>query len=117
MRGADSLFVHRVIAEYSCEAVRYAPAAEIRHLEITSVRDWLRKRILYGKSFEHNYHRRKATYRVMTRAESYAILSETVRRKGYNSLLQIACMIALLWTGRLCYLFGRFLARGEPYQV
>ncbi|MGH7827248.1 MAG: glycosyltransferase, partial [Candidatus Binatia bacterium] len=35
MRGADSVFVHRVIASYSCDAARYVPTARIRHLEIT----------------------------------------------------------------------------------
>jgi glycosyltransferase involved in cell wall biosynthesis len=109
-RGADSLFVHRVIAEYSCDAVSYAPNARIRHLEITSVWKWLRKWYVYGRSFQQNYHRRKRAYRPMTCAESSVILKGTIQQKEY-SLPQTLCLITLLWVGRACYLLGRLSTR------
>jgi glycosyltransferase involved in cell wall biosynthesis len=112
-RGADSLFVHRVIAEYSRDAIRYAPAAKIRHLEMTSVRQWLQKRFIYGRSFQRNYQRRKGAYRLITPAESSVILRETVRRKNY-SLPRTLCLIALLWMGTVFYMLGRLAGRHKP---
>jgi glycosyltransferase involved in cell wall biosynthesis len=109
-RGADSLFVHRVIAEFSCGSARYAPAAEICHLEITTVRQWLRKRFIYGRSFQQNYERRKSSFRILSPAESSAILKATARRKRYSPP-RIFCMLALLWAGRLSYLLGRLAGR------
>ncbi|MGH7825348.1 MAG: hypothetical protein ACREQ7_09260, partial [Candidatus Binatia bacterium] len=110
MRGADSVFVHRVIASYSCDAARYVPTARIRHLEITSVQKWLQKRFIYGRSFQQNYERRKGAYRTITPAESSVILRETIRRKSY-SLAQTLCLITLLWMGTIFYLLGRLAAR------
>jgi cellulose synthase/poly-beta-1,6-N-acetylglucosamine synthase-like glycosyltransferase len=43
-RGADTLFVLQVIAQYSCDVICYAPNARILHLEITNVRKWFQKR-------------------------------------------------------------------------
>jgi glycosyltransferase involved in cell wall biosynthesis len=110
MRGADSLFVHGVIAAYSCEAARYTAAARVCHLEITRVHEWLRKRFIYGRSFQRNYQRRKENYRLITPAESAMILRQTIRRKSY-ALPRALWLVTLLGTGTVYYAVGRLAGR------
>ena len=106
VRGADSIFVNRVIEDYSPEVIRYVPDAAIRHSEITSVRDYLRKRIIYGRSLQQNYSLRKRTHRKLTIAERSAIISRTIQRKKC-SLLQSLYLIILVFTGMICFNYGR----------
>jgi glycosyltransferase involved in cell wall biosynthesis len=113
MRGADSVFVHRVIADYSCEAARYVPAARIRHLEITSVKKWLQKRFIYGRSFQQNYQRRKGAYRLISPAESSFILRETIRQKSYSPARALF-LVTLLWIGTVSYMLGRLAGKRKP---
>jgi len=47
-RGADSQLLRRAVAEYGSDIVRYVPEAVVTHLEIASVRDYLRKKRTYG---------------------------------------------------------------------
>jgi glycosyltransferase involved in cell wall biosynthesis len=115
-RGADSLFVHGVLAEYSPNAVCFVPGAQIRHLEITSVRQWLRKRFVYGSSFQRNYESRKSCFRLLSKAESLAILRNTIRREGL-SLPRASLLIALLWAGGVFYKLGRIWSRARPDGV
>ena len=83
LRGADSLFVDRVVTSYSHEAVRYAPNASIRHLEITSVWHWLRKRAIYGRSHQLILGRRES-YHGMTAEQAKQIFQRTIERGGYS---------------------------------
>ena len=55
-RGADTIFVRRVVADLSCDAVRYAPAALVEHLEVDRIRTYYRKLFLYGESRESYRH-------------------------------------------------------------
>ena len=115
-RGADSLFVHCVLAEYSPEAVRFAPSACIRHLEIASIWQWLRKRFIYGRSFQRNYESRRSCFRLLSKAESAAILQNTIERESFSAPRAL-WLVALLWTGRILYLLGRIWAHAERGRV
>jgi glycosyltransferase involved in cell wall biosynthesis len=48
-RGADSLFLRRAVERYGAPVLKYAPEVVVRHLEIAGVRDYLRKKRVYGK--------------------------------------------------------------------
>jgi glycosyltransferase involved in cell wall biosynthesis len=48
-RGADTLFLRRVAELYGGSALQYNPDAMVRHLEIARVRDYLRKKTIYGQ--------------------------------------------------------------------
>jgi glycosyltransferase involved in cell wall biosynthesis len=106
MRGADSLFVNRVIADYSCGIIRYVPQARIRHLEITSTWSYLRKRIIHGRSLQQNYSRRKSTHRPLGIAERFMIITRTVERKKYSRLQRLH-LILLVLLGMGCFSAGR----------
>jgi glycosyltransferase involved in cell wall biosynthesis len=106
-RGADTLFVLRVMEEYaSTDVVRYVGEARVRHLEITTVPRWLRKRFIYGQSFERHYPVRKRTHRDLTPAERSLILRRTVEANGY-SRVDVLRLIALLYLGRYAFSAGR----------
>jgi len=106
-RGADTLFVLRVIDEYaSTDVVRYVGDAKIRHLEVDSVARWLHKRFIYGQSFERHYPVRKRTHRNLTPDERADILRRTIDTNGY-SRVEVLCLVALLALGRYAFIAGR----------
>jgi glycosyltransferase involved in cell wall biosynthesis len=106
-RGADTLFVLRVMQEYaSTDVVGYAGDAKVRHLEIDSAAGWARKRFIYGQSFERHYAVRQRTHRDLTPEERSGILRRTITENGY-SRLQVSRLLALLTLGRYAFLAGR----------
>ena len=48
-RGADTVFLRAVASKYGESAVAYAPEMLVRHLEIASIGDYLRKKAIYGR--------------------------------------------------------------------
>jgi glycosyltransferase involved in cell wall biosynthesis len=110
-RGADSLFVDRVVAAYSHDAVRYAPDASIRHLEITSVWQWLRKRAIYGRSYQLMLGHRES-YRGMTLEQGKQIFERTIERGGY-SWAEIKLLILLGRMAGICFKCGQSAGRWQ----
>lgn len=115
MRGADSIFVNHAIEEYSSEIIRYVPDAAIRHLEITGVQDYLRKRFIYGRSFQQNYSQRKRTHRNMTVFERFDIIRKTVKRNRYSKL-QFLYLIVLVSIGMINFRLGRLSVQIESIR-
>jgi glycosyltransferase involved in cell wall biosynthesis len=48
-RGADTLFLRDAVARHGRSIVHYAPDVVVRHLEISRVADYLRKKSIYGR--------------------------------------------------------------------
>lgn len=48
-RGGDTLLLREVARRWGAASIRYAPGARVRHLEIATARDYLRKKRVYGK--------------------------------------------------------------------
>jgi glycosyltransferase involved in cell wall biosynthesis len=109
-RGADSLFVIGVMEEGSSQPVRYVEHARIRHNEITCIQQWLRKKFIYGQSFQRNYAMRQGRHRALTRQEIQRILGATVRRNEY-SVPQAIGLAGLVGMGMLAFQFGRLSVR------
>ncbi len=110
-RGADSLFVDHVVTNYSHDAVRYAPDASIRHLEITSVWQWLRKRAIYGRSYELIRERRES-YRGLTVKQGRQIFQRTIERGGH-SWAEIRLLTFLLRTAGVSFRCGQIAGRWQ----
>jgi glycosyltransferase involved in cell wall biosynthesis len=106
MRGADSIFVHRVLAAYGAGSVRHAPAAEVRHLEIESAWDWYGKMNLYGRSFRK--HRARSQRRPLTLRERFEVMARTVARNRYSRFDAVA-LFAMLAVGLVPFQLGRLL--------
>jgi glycosyltransferase involved in cell wall biosynthesis len=70
-RGADTLFVRRVVDVLSCAAVAYCPAMAVQHAELVSAASYYRKARIYGRSHEGFRH------------------LETVRPLGLKQRLQV----------------------------
>ena len=103
-RGADTIFVQRVARKFSGDAVRYAPGLLIRHLEITSARDWYLKMYIYGKS-SRNYSK-LVDCKPLGFDDRMEIYKRVVERRGY-SLLKGAAMLLLLVVGQAFFTLGR----------
>ena len=103
-RGADTVFVHRVIAEYSCDAVRYSPDIGLRHLEVTSVWKWFQKMHIYGRSFRG--YSELVLSRPLSYREKLQVFKATIRRGGYSAAKSLLSML-LLSVGVLYYELGR----------
>lgn len=116
LRGADSIFVNKVIEDYSGKVIRYVPEARIRHLEITSVWNYLRKKIIYGRNLQRNYSIRKRTHRPLDFSDRSLILRRTIQRKRY-SLLQSLCLILLVSIGMLSFSFGRLSIKFRDVMI
>jgi glycosyltransferase involved in cell wall biosynthesis len=104
-RGADSIFVDRVVRRFSHQVLRYSREASVRHLELTTVRKWLWKKALYGRSLQ-KHRQERPSHRNLTAAETFAIFRNTVRQEGY-SVVQAALLFALISIGNLSFKYGR----------
>jgi glycosyltransferase involved in cell wall biosynthesis len=107
-RGADVIFVSRVVKTLGCAAVRFRPELQVRHLEIDRWFDWHRKMFLYGRSYQ--------TYREMshTRPLGYAsrleILRRTARRHRYGLLRSSLALVSGV-AATVAYAVGRRAAK------
>ncbi len=113
-RGGDVVFVHRVLDLYESRAVRYTPKTQVRHLEISSIRDYYRKCNIYGKSLKE--YEKLTPVRPLNCTERLQIL-RAVKRKRECSLAKVTLLFFVLLLGALCYELGRrysgFLTRSH----
>jgi glycosyltransferase involved in cell wall biosynthesis len=104
MRGGDVVFMHDVIAAYSCDAIRYRDEIQVRHLEIEHPRDWLRKLRIYGASGRR--YGRMVNARPLTYRERLRIFRAMATKRRY-SVADLALLAALLTAGAAAFEAGR----------
>ena len=92
-RGADTIFVRRVVDADSCDRVVLVPSAEVRHLELASVVTYFRKMLIYGRS--RQLYRRVATTRPLSVDERLRVFRETVERHKYSVVARVQLMSVL----------------------
>jgi glycosyltransferase involved in cell wall biosynthesis len=107
-RGADTLFVRRVVDHLSCRAVRYAPDALVDHLELDAVLAYYRKLMLYGESRES--YRHISWTRPLTFSERLTVFQQT-RARYSLSARQAVRLLALLSLGVIAWRAGRARAQ------
>ena len=81
-RGADTIFVRRVVEGEGCEAVAYVPAMRIAHAEMDGVRAYYRKMFTYGRS--RQLYRHIVKTRPLSAGERLEAFRATVRDGGYS---------------------------------
>jgi glycosyltransferase involved in cell wall biosynthesis len=113
-RGADVIFVLRVVDEYSCSAVCYSPDVCVRHLEITSIWDYYQKRYIYGQSYK-KYHKIKSA-RPLSSAERLKVFKATWQKNKY-SLLKSSLLFFILAVGAVYYELGRKSFRQSDFDL
>lgn len=82
-RGADTIFVRRVVSAEGCAAVVYEPSMVIRHGELTSVMCYYRKMFIYGRS--RRQYQGIVKTRPLSAAERWRIYREANREEGHSA--------------------------------
>ena len=103
-RGADVIFVRRVVDGYSHDTVRYFRNINVRHLEISNQYVYFRKQYIYGKSYK-SYNKIKSA-RALTTAERLKVFKATCKTNHY-SLTKSCLLFFVLIIGAICYELGR----------
>lgn len=103
-RGADTIFVRRVVDGSGCDAVAFVPAMMVSHLEMDGVATYYRKVFTYGKSLQS--YRRAIPVRPLTVRDRIAVFRRTCRCKGYPPA-EWALLGALLALGLVAWAMGR----------
>ncbi len=94
-RGADVVFVGRILDTYGTESVRYLRKAQLRHLEINRVSDWLGKMSTYGRSYDG--YRAWSQTRPLGFTERCEVMRRTIARNRYSwaRALSLAVLLAV----------------------
>ncbi len=107
-RGADVVFLSRVLDAFGTGSVGYVREARLRHLEIRRVWHWWRKLRTYGRSGE--------TYRIWSRTQPLsfrqrlAVMRLTIERNQYSGM-RAASLGAILAVGLAAFESGRLRQR------
>jgi len=102
-RGADVIFVQRVLSRYGTEAVLYQPDAIVAHTEIRSAFVYFKKAFIYGRSARS--YRHIVSARPLRNTERMKIYREVVNSCKLSALEAIY-LLALLMLGVGCYGLG-----------
>lgn len=109
LRGADSVFVRRLVDRRGANAVRYRRAAVVTHLEILTLRQWYAKHAIYGRSNQRNS-RRAATCRPLSMGMRWRTYRAAVREHGLDGARAVL-LLAILVGGGLSHEAGRLVGR------
>lgn len=107
-RGADTIFVRRVVNALPCSVVRYSAAARVHHLELDRVRTYYRKMSIYGESRES--YRHLSWTRPLTLRERATVFRRTCAAHGLSTARSLH-LFALLAVGLAAWRWGRTRAQ------
>jgi len=107
-RGADVVFVRRVLEHYPNDSIRYFPDICVRHLEVSSPLIYFMKQYVYGKSYGH-YHQ-IVSVRALNTKERLRVFKSACRTNRIR-WLQSCILFALLVIGGAVYELGRMVRR------
>jgi hypothetical protein len=108
-RGADVIFVQRVLEHHGTASVSYQGAAVVGHTEINSIWAYFKKAFIYGRSLRK--YSNNVCARALRNAERLRIFRRVVRRyqlNGFDALY----LLGLLAVGVAIY-GGGWLAGGQ----
>ena len=104
-RGGDTIFVRRAVDALGTQLVRYCPAMEVCHLEITKLQDYYQKHAIYGQSNE--LLGRVLPFRPLLNRERWRVFRQTVRLNQLSTLKSLL-LLGLLLPGAFYYEWGRW---------
>jgi glycosyltransferase involved in cell wall biosynthesis len=103
-RGADVIFVRRVLESYSHDTIRFFRNINVRHLEVSSPNVYFRKQYVYGKSYK-NYHKILSS-RALSTLERLKVFKTSCKANHYSFTKSCFLFIVLI-IGAICYELGR----------
>ncbi len=103
-RGADTIFVRRVVDGSGCAAVRFIPEMKVSHLEIDGPGTYLKKTFIYGRSLQS--YSRTVLSNPLTFRDRGRVFLIAVRENGYGPL-HVSMLAALLLAGMCAWSLGR----------
>lgn len=109
-RGADTIFVQRVIEGQGTDAVRYFPAMQVLHLEVTTARGFLHKAYLYGKSWSK--YSQVVQARPVSNAERAKVWRRVVEEEDLTRLQRLRMSMVLL-SGAIAFKWGTMRGGGK----
>lgn len=92
-RGADTIFIRRVVGVEGCPVVVYEPSMVIRHGELTGVSIYYQKMFIYGRS--RRQYQEIVRTRPLSAGERWRIYTEAVREGGHSATEALALGAAL----------------------
>ena len=112
-RGADVIFVQRVLERYGTQAVQYQPDAVVSHMEVRSGPVYFRKAFIYGRSARG--YRRVVPARSLRNRERLQIFRRVVRECELP-IPEQAYLLLLLALGVAAYSLGWLAPPRGPAQ-
>ena len=108
LRGADTIFVRRVVGSMPCSVARYCPTALVDHLELRHAGTYFQKMTVYGESRES--YREVSWTRPLTLWERVVVFSRT-RTSHSLSITSTLLLCTLLVVGLIAWRAGRARAQ------
>jgi glycosyltransferase involved in cell wall biosynthesis len=103
MRGSDTLFVQNAVRKFTTGVLAYRESARVRHLEIRSLTDYLKKVAVYGRSSRQS----RIQLEVIDRDTQRRLVDETCRNAGYGPGVRLA-LLGILGLEGLSWRYGRW---------
>ena len=107
-RGADTIFVRRVVQTLPCSVVRYDASALVEHLEVANVRTYYRKMATYGESRES--YRQLSWTRPLAMRERVTVMRRVLREHKLSTARSFQ-LVMLLSVGLVAWRSGRARAQ------
>jgi len=107
MRGGDTVFLHKVLDRYSCEAVQHSPEICVLHLEIDRLFKYFLKNYTYGRSCRNL--EKIAPSMPLTTSERVTILRRVIRKNRF-SMKEHILLLFLLFSGSVLFELGQLKA-------
>jgi glycosyltransferase involved in cell wall biosynthesis len=103
LRGGDVELVQRYLSRYPNAKVTYLSGMKILHLEVRSLKAWLKKMYTYGQAIIKN--QEKSPHKPLTLKTNFEIYKYCIKQNGY-SFLQSIFFLFLLIIGYLAFWSG-----------
>lgn len=107
-RGADTIFVRRLVDACGCDTVRFVPAMRVSHLEVDGPVTYLKKAFAYGRSLQS--YRQVVPASPLTLGDRLRIFRATCRDHG-SGISATAALAGLLIAGFTAWTIGRLAGR------
>jgi glycosyltransferase involved in cell wall biosynthesis len=111
MRGSDVILVRRQIVDGGVHSVRYVAEMRVEHLEVRSVRDYLRKVRVHSRSVRSL--RSVSPFRPLSNRERLTAFRDAARAEGYSPWEMLAALTILV-VGLAWWDIGRLSPSPEP---